>query len=156
MAEALKKILLVEDNENCRELLTLYIKRLGYEVIEAGTGLEALDRASTRQPDLIMMDLGLPGMTGEKATACLKANPTTKEIPVIINTAYPNNTRTKRALDAGAAEILHKPFELTRLRKLLCKYLSADRRASITVTTEEQNNYRSQSGTEETTPQVRL
>jgi two-component system KDP operon response regulator KdpE len=125
MAKKIKKILVVEDNDSCRELLALLIKRLGYEVIEAATGLEALERASTLCPDLIMMDLGLPEMAGDKATACLKANPATREIPVIINTAYARGPQTKRALQSGAVEVLHKPFAVTALRDVLCRYLSA-------------------------------
>jgi CheY-like chemotaxis protein len=125
MAKRTKKILVVEDNDNCRELLTLLIQRLGYEVFEAATGREAIEQASSVCPDLIMMDLGLPEMTGDKATACLKANPFTKEIPVVINTAFARGPQTKRALEAGAAEVLHKPFSVTTLRDLLWRYLSA-------------------------------
>jgi CheY-like chemotaxis protein len=123
MAQATKKVLVVEDNDDCRELLALFIKRLGYEVFEAGTGLHAIDRATSIHPDLIMMDLFLPGMNGDDATACLKASPSTRDIPIVINTAYMANGETKRALDAGAAEILHKPLDLSSLPAVLKKYL---------------------------------
>ena len=135
MAKRTKKILVVEDNDSCRELLALLIQRLGYEVFEAATGLEAIERASSVCPDLIMMDLGLPEMTGDKATACLKANPSTREIPVVINTAFARGPQTKRALEAGAAEVLHKPFSVTTLRDVLCRYLSAADENECGVTT---------------------
>src|SRR5688500_13911477 len=61
MAKRAKKILLVEDNDEVRELLALFMKHLGYNVFEAATGLEAIDQASTVEPDLILMDLRLPG-----------------------------------------------------------------------------------------------
>ena len=93
-------------------------------------------------------------MTGDKVTACLKTNPATKEIPVIINTAFARGSQTKRALDSGAAEIVQKPFNLTTLRTVLAGYLSASDETTITKTPEEQNNYRSRAGAEETIPQV--
>jgi CheY-like chemotaxis protein len=139
MAKEPKRILVVEDNESCRELLALLIKRLGYEVFEAANGLEALEQASTVCPDLIMMDLGLPEMTGDRATACLKANPATREIPVVINTAYATGPQTKRALASGAAEVLHKPFAVTTLRDVLCRHLSAADQTTVAAPREEVN-----------------
>jgi two-component system cell cycle response regulator DivK len=82
------KILVVDDNEDWRSLLALFVKRLGYEVVEATTGQEAIDRATAIHPDLILMDLGLPGMSGDKATGLLKAQFSTRDIPVVVQTAY--------------------------------------------------------------------
>ena len=155
MAKATKKILVVEDNDNCRELLALFIKRLGYEVVEAATGLQAIERACAVHPDLIMMDIGLPGMAGDEATACLKANPATQEIPVIINTAFATGPQTKRALDAGAAEILHKPFPLAMLCDVLSKYLSGEDERKVTVANVKLSNYRSQTRVEKASPQAK-
>jgi CheY-like chemotaxis protein len=129
VAETIKKILVVEDHDECRQLLAQLITRLGYEVFEAATGIEAIDQASTIHPDLIMLDLALPGMNGDETTAHLKANLSTRDIPVVINipvvieTPYIVEARAKRALDAGAAEILYKPFDLTTLRNVLCRYV---------------------------------
>ena len=104
-------------------------KVLGYEVVEATTGLEVIDRASSLHPDLIMMDLRLPGMNGDEATARLKRNVSTRNIPVVINTAWTTSCnvgdRADRALEAGAEEILYKPFHLTMLRDVLRTYLLA-------------------------------
>jgi CheY-like chemotaxis protein len=125
MAKSAKKILLVEDNKALRELLALFMKHLGYKVFEAATGLEAIDLASTMQPNLIMMDLRLPEMNGAEATARLKANPSTRDIPLLVITGYAAGIDTRRALDAGAAEILHKPIDVTRLSNVLRQYLSA-------------------------------
>ena len=83
-----KKILVVEDSEDCRELQALVIKRLGYEVIEADNGIAAIDEAIAEQPDLILMDLGLPKIIGDDVIVQLKNLPSTREIPVIICTAY--------------------------------------------------------------------
>jgi CheY-like chemotaxis protein len=121
-----KKILVVDDNDDCRALLSLCIKRFGYEVFEAATALEAINRVAVVHPDLIMMDLSLPGMSGEEATTCLKANPATREIPVLISTAFIAGNQINRALEAGASEILHKPLDLLKLRDVLSKYLPVE------------------------------
>jgi CheY-like chemotaxis protein len=133
VAKGAKKILLVEDNNEVRELLALFMTRLGYKVFEAATGLGAIDLASTVQPNLIMMDLRLPEMNGAETTARLKANPSTRDIPLLVITGYAAGIDTRRALDAGAAEILHKPIDVTRLSNVLRRYLSTrttKRRAS--------------------------
>ncbi len=133
MAEK-KKILIVEDNADCRELLRLIITRqLDCEVVEAATGFAAVDQASATHPDLILMDLGLPGISGAEATERIKANPAIKDIPIVINTAFSATELTRRALAAGAAEILHKPIELMVLRDTLRKYLSKESRAAQVV-----------------------
>ncbi len=129
MRNATKKILIVDENDACRESLEMSLKGLGYEVFEAATGQEAIDKASSLHPDLIMMDLRLPGINGDEATARLKRNLSTRNIPVVICTAWTTacnvGDRAKRALDAGATEILYKPFHLTMLRDVLRTYLLA-------------------------------
>jgi CheY-like chemotaxis protein len=86
-AEHTKKILIADNNDAYRETLGVSIKGLGYEVFEAATGQEAIDKASSMHPDLIGMDLRLPGMNEDEATACLKRNLSTRNIPVVISTA---------------------------------------------------------------------
>jgi len=129
MRNTSKKILIVDDNDACRESLGALIKDLGYEVFEAATGLEAIDRATSIHPDLIMMGLCMPGMHGDEATRRLKANASTRNIPVVISTAWSMGwnieERADRALNAGAEEILYKPFHLTMLRDVLRTYLLA-------------------------------
>jgi two-component system cell cycle response regulator DivK len=129
MRNTAKKVLIVDDNDACRESLGVFIKGLGYEVFEATTGLEAIDRACSIHPDLIMMDLRLPGMNGDEATARLKRNASTRHIPVVINTSWTTTCnvgdRADRALDAGAEEILYKPFHSPMLRDVLRTYLLA-------------------------------
>jgi CheY-like chemotaxis protein len=131
MANRKKKILVVDDYDDCRALLSLCINLFGYEVFEVPTAHEAVERATSVHPDLIMMDLSLPGMSGEEATTCLKANPATREIPVLISTAFISTaftagTQTNRALEAGASEILHKPLDLLKLREVLSRYLPVE------------------------------
>jgi len=129
MRNTTKKILIADNNDACRESLGVSIKGLGYEVFEAATGPEAIDKASSIHPDLIMMDLRLPGMNGDEATVRLKRNLSTRNIPVLISTAWTTacnvGDRANRALEAGAEEILYKPFHLTMLRDVLRTYLLA-------------------------------
>jgi CheY-like chemotaxis protein len=103
MRNTAKKVLIVDENDACRESLRMSIKGLGYEVFEATTGLEAIDRACSIHPDLIMMDLRLPGMNGDEATVRLKRNAFTRHIPVVINTSWTTTCnvgdRADRALD---------------------------------------------------------
>lgn len=121
-----KKILVVDDNNDLGELLAEFLNRFGYDVIKAGSGIAAIIQASEKHPDLILMDIYLPEMTGDEVTARLKANPATRDVPVIITTAFQEPAVTNRALDAGAAEILWKPFSFTMLRGILDRYLSSD------------------------------
>jgi two-component system cell cycle response regulator DivK len=118
-----KKILVVEDNDDCRYLLARFLKGVGYEVVEAATGLQGVHLACRVRPDLILMDLSLPTLSGDEATARIKANQATRDIPVVINTGWVIGERCKRALEAGAAEVLHKPVELSELHLVVKKYL---------------------------------
>ena len=118
-----KKILLVDDNDNVRELFADFMKGLGYNVLEAATGLEAIDLASRVRPDLIIIDLRLPDMNGADAIARLKADRSNRDIPLVVITGYGAGVDTSRALDAGAAEILHKPVDFTSLKNVLRRHL---------------------------------
>ena len=79
--ECKKKVLIVEDNDDGRELLVLVIKSAGYDVVEATTGLEAVDRAHAFRPDLILMDIGLPGINGDEANQAYKEGPVHSKCP---------------------------------------------------------------------------
>ena len=116
----------MEDNNDFGELLAKLLDRFGHDVIKAGSGTEAITQASEKHPDLILMDICLPEITGDEITAHLKASPATRDIPVIITTAFQERGVTNRALHAGAAEILTKPFSLIMLRGILDRYLSTD------------------------------
>src|SRR5258706_7418015 len=118
-----KKILIVEDNRDCRELQACFIERLGYEVFEADTGVAAIEIALTTDPDLILMDLAMPKMDGGEAMRQLKAHPATRHIPIIVCTAFAAGSHIDEALSAGAAGILHKPFKFADLDGLFRKYM---------------------------------
>ena len=120
-----KKILIVEDNSEIRRLMVFFLERAGYDVVEAATGLAAIERASATLPDLITMDLGLPDIPGDEATARLKADPSTKHIPIIVITAYyKESPLVESAVTAGACEGLHKPIALRSLEDALRRLLT--------------------------------
>lgn len=130
-----KKILVVDDNAESRELLALVLRRSGYDITEAGTGLDAIEQAHATRPDLIIMDLGLPGITGDEATARLKADASTRNIPVIVNTGFHRGSLlVQRAIAAGAAVILHKPTPLKVFQQVARQYLSPDHVLSASTT----------------------
>jgi two-component system cell cycle response regulator DivK len=95
------KILLVEDNEISRDILIRRLKRFGHEIIVAADGPQAIARAEKDRPDLILMDMTLPGMDGWDATRELRRRRATSRIPVIALTAHTLPADRDRALDAG-------------------------------------------------------
>ena len=121
-----KKILIVDDNSDLRKLIALFLKRSDYDTVEAATGLEAIKQASATHFDLILMDLSMPVLTGDEAMARLKTDPSTRNIPVIVTTAFSYGSLVDRAITAGADEIMHKPFALKLLRAALQRHLSLD------------------------------
>jgi len=124
-------ILVVDDSLSVRKVAERMLKEAGLEVALAANGEEAYEKAKAleKKPDLIMMDVRLPGMNGDEATARLKANRSTRNIPVVINTGWTTacnvEERINRALNAGAVEILYKPFQWPMLRDVLRTYLLA-------------------------------
>ena len=109
------KILLVEDNELNRDMLSRRLMRKGYEVVLAGDGAEGVVAAATGRPDLVLMDMSLPVLDGWEATRRLKADPATRAIPVIALTAHAMSTDREKANEAGCDDYDTKPVELPRL-----------------------------------------
>ncbi len=110
------RILYVEDNDDNLYMLTLRFEALdGYEIIAAVDGAEGLAKAMAEKPDLILMDLNLPVMDGWEATRRLKADPATRDIPVVALTAHAMAGEREKALAAGVDEFDTKPVEFDRL-----------------------------------------
>lgn len=118
-----KKILVVEDHPDSREILVVQLQRMTCEVIEAASGEEAIEKASAEGPNLIIMDLGLPGINGLETTARLKKNPKTAHIPVVALTAWPEQDYKNKALQAGTVEYLTKPTPPQVLKQVIERFL---------------------------------
>jgi two-component system cell cycle response regulator DivK len=109
------KILLVEDNEMNRDMLSRRLTRRGYEVVMAVDGEQGVAMATSESPALILMDMSLPGVDGWEATRQIKAAPATGAIPVIALTAHAMEGDREKALAAGVDDFDTKPVELERL-----------------------------------------
>ena len=109
------KILLVEDNEANRDMLSRRLMRKGYQVVLAVDGQSGVETAQTQAPDLVLMDMSLPVLDGWEATRRLKAAPATQHIPVIALTAHAMSSDRDKALEAGCDDYDTKPVELERL-----------------------------------------
>jgi CheY-like chemotaxis protein len=108
-------IMVVEDNEPSRDALCRRLERRGYQVIPAVDGEEAVEMARVRVPDLILMDLGLPGIDGWEATRRLKAGETTRHIPLIVLSAHAMSNDRDMALAAGGDDFDSKPVRFDQL-----------------------------------------
>ena len=120
----MSKILLVEDNEMNRDMLSRRLERKGFEVVIAVDGRAGVELASSSNPDLILMDLSLPVMDGWEATRCIKADPATQKIPVIALTAHAMAGDEQKALEAGCDDYDIKPIDFKRLLGKIENYTS--------------------------------
>lgn len=116
------KILIVEDHEDFRVILRFVLQPMAREIVEAGNGFDGIDKAVVGQPNLIVMDLGLPGIDGIETTSRLKRDPRTAHIPVIAYTVWSEDFREK-AMAAGVAEFLSKTTPPYLLRQVIQKLL---------------------------------
>lgn len=109
------KILLVEDNEMNRDMLSRRLIKRGYEVVMAVDGQAGIDMAVNEKPDLILLDMSLPVVDGWEAAKQIKANEASKAVPLIALTAHAMASDKERALSAGCDDFDTKPVELPRL-----------------------------------------
>ena len=125
------RILLVEDNEMNRDMLSRRLQKRGFEVLLAENGTQALALASSTRPDLVLMDVGLPDVDGWEVTRILKQDAATSAIPIIALTAHALASDRERAFQAGCDDYETKPIELTGLITKIEAHLKK-RRAVIT------------------------
>ena len=117
------KILVIEDNPDYREIFGILIQHLGYEIVQAASAAAGIEKASSEHPDLILLDLVMPHMSGIELTAQLKSSPATRHIPVVICTAWMGTDRKNEAIRQGAAEVLTKPISKSSLAGILRRHL---------------------------------
>jgi DNA-binding response OmpR family regulator len=126
-----KKILVAEDEPDIRGLIVFSLQYAGFEVVEAVNGEDAVQKATKETPDLILLDVRMPKMTGYQACAALKAQASTKHIPVVFLSARGQEAEIKRGLELGAEEYILKPFapdELYRRVQSILARLAAKKR----------------------------
>ena len=110
-----KRILLVDDYPDALEIWGLYLRSMGYDVIEADNGLDAVTKAHAYKPDIIVLDLELPGITGFEAAVRLRQSSDTREIPLIAATGYSHLAQLEEARACGFDSIIVKPCEPPQL-----------------------------------------
>lgn len=118
-----KLILLVEDNEDILELTRMVLTCRGYEVVVAKNGLEAVEKAASKLPNLILMDLFMPLMDGIEATSRIRANPKTTHIPIVALTASERPKDRERCLAAGCDDYIPKPYTFQGLTADIERFL---------------------------------
>ncbi len=123
------RVLLVEDNPINADMLSRRLRKRGFTVVLAGTGLEAVSAAYAEPPDLVLMDIDLPDIDGWEATRRLKSDPRTREIPVIALTAHVMVSDRERSLAVGCDDFETKPIEIVRLLEKMTRMLEKGRAA---------------------------
>jgi Response regulator containing a CheY-like receiver domain and an HD-GYP domain len=111
------KILIVDDNPDVREVLQCQLRMLGYLVIAAENGYVAIEKAVVEQPDLILMDIMMPEMGGWQASRAVRANPQTKNIPILASTAMSRRADLNACMEAGCNAYIVKPFTMMELKE---------------------------------------
>ena len=120
-----KRILVIEDQEDNRQIVRDLMTASGYELIEATTGEEGLEAAARERPDLILMDIQLPGIDGYEVTRRIKADPKLRQIPIIAVTSYALSGDDKKAFAAGCDGYVTKPYSPRLLLAKIREYLPA-------------------------------
>lgn len=115
--------MVVEDNEKNRKLMRVVLKSKGYAVIEAATGEEALNLLKNQKPNIILMDIQLPGIDGLTLIKLIKADAMTKEIPIIAVTAYAMKGDEQKILETGCDAYVSKPINTQELPLIIEKYI---------------------------------
>jgi len=118
-----KRILVIEDQEDNRRILRYLLRSAQYEVIEAVTGEEGVDLAERERPDLILMDIQLPGLDGYEATRRIKGNTALRHIPIIVVTSYALSGDDVKAFAAGCDAYVTKPFSPRQLLATIREYV---------------------------------
>ena len=124
------RILIVEDNDLNRDMLSRRLARRGFQIVAAADGAAGVEAAVRETPDLVLMDMSLPVVDGWQATRMIKANPVTSAIPVMALTAHALKEDRERALEAGCDDFETKPVDLDRLLTKIEVLLSAARLVS--------------------------
>jgi len=112
-------ILVAEDNCDSREMMKVLLRSKGYGVIEAADGLQAVEVALAKLPDLILLDLQLPLLDGLRVTRNLRQHPKLKAAPIVVISGYDQDSHRQSSFDAGCNEYLLKPIDFERLEKIL-------------------------------------
>ncbi len=127
-----EKILVVEDEHSMAEFLSQFLTKGGYEVVTAANGKEGLEKAIHEQPDLVLLDANMPVMNGWDMLELLRKYPDSKDIPVIMVTAFTERRDVVKALSYGVSDYVTKPFDFVELVERIVKTLKSKRKQTVT------------------------
>jgi len=122
----LPRVLLVEDNEAIRNAFSILLGECGYQVLQAASGAEALESAATARPHLILLDLGLPDMSGLDVARALRAREESRETPIIALTGRALETDQEACMAAGCTGYLTKPIDTEQLLKVIAGFVGGE------------------------------
>lgn len=122
----MKRVLVVEDNQQNMYLISFILENHGYEVLKAMTGEEGVEKAIKEKPDLVLMDLQLPSIDGLEATRRIRKSEADGEIPIIALTSYAMAGDRKKALDAGCNGYIEKPINPETIMSEIEKYIKEE------------------------------
>jgi two-component system, cell cycle response regulator DivK len=122
------RVLIIEDNEDNRDMLARRLRRRGFDVVIAHNGTEGVEMAGSEAPDVVLMDLNMPDLDGWEATRLLKSSPETQHLPIIALTAHEVSGNRERLLKAGCADYHTKPVQMTNLLAQIEVILKAQQR----------------------------
>jgi len=117
-----KRVLVAEDFDDVRKMMKVFFEHDGFEVLEASDGYEAVQKAVTEHPDLIVMDIAMPVMDGIQATTAIRQHDHMSDVPIVALTAYAD-FYYDRALDVGCNDVVAKPVDLARLQPVVSGYM---------------------------------
>lgn len=121
----MKKILIIEDHSDMRELLTWQVELMGFAAVTAKQGAEGLEKAQSEKPDMIILDIMMPGMDGWETAREIRRNPTTKDIPILAATALFRDTDLKTCMESGCNGYIVKPFTFQELQAKIKEMIPA-------------------------------
>ena len=117
-----KKVLVVEDQTDLRKMMKILLEIHGFDVIEAADGYEAVEKAVDGGPDLILMDMAMPVMSGLDSCRTIRRHAGLHEVPIVAVTAY-GDFYDDRARDAGCTDVVRKPLDFSQLKPLVERYM---------------------------------
>jgi two-component system cell cycle response regulator DivK len=118
-----RKALIVDDHPDLLDALARQLKRLGFAVISADSGMRGVEKAITEKPDLILMDIMMPGMDGREATRRIRFNPETKDTPILATTVLHGESDLRSCIEAGCNDYIIKPFTFEKLQCKIQDYI---------------------------------
>jgi len=120
----MKKVLVVEDHPDMREVLIWQMERMGFSVIPACHGKDGVEKAIKERPHLVIMDIMMPGMDGREAARTLRSDPDTRDIPILAATALFRESDLKSCIEAGCNDYIVKPFTFQQLQEKVQEFIS--------------------------------